>query len=130
MGQIYEAKVHTALSEQYGKRYLASPWFHYWDESANKARFCQPDALYIDVERGRIIIVEIKLKHTSDAWWQLRKKYEPVVKKAFGGDFSYAVAEVVRWYDPMLAFPEEVIMRPEIAFARPRGFQVTIWNPR
>jgi hypothetical protein len=122
--------VQIELDLRHGKKYIPSPWFKYFDEGSEKVRWCQPDGLYIDVRKGLIVLVEVKLKHTATAWWQLEKKYLPVVRKVFGNDFRYALVEVVKWYDPMIPFPVNVIMRDWIPDAKPGKFQVTIWNPK
>ena len=110
-GVRYERRAQSVLQDRYGDLYVRSPWFHFLSTTW---RWCQPDGLLVDIARGKITIIEIKLKHTSDAWWQTRRLYEPVVKKVFPPSiWSYAVAEVVRWYDGDVAFPEHFTFVPD-----------------
>lgn len=129
-GQKYEECAQKYLTEVYGNNYIPGPWFKFFDKGTEQLKWCQPDGLLIDVKRGLITIVEIKLKHTSRAWWQLEKKYLPVLKHIFGEDFKFAMVEMVKWYDCAETFPCEVTLRPHIHDARPTHFQVTIWRPR
>ena len=129
-GVIYESLAQRHLQEVYGDAYIPSPWFKYFDAGEEKVKWCQPDGLLIDVKRGLITIVEIKLKHTANAWWQLQFKYFPVVKKVFGDLFSYPFVEVVQWYDTSNIFPVSYTLRGDLREASPSGFQVTIWNPK
>lgn len=102
-GLRYEARVHKTLLADYFSTYLPSPWFRFVDD--NGMRWCQPDGLIIDIQRGRITIIEIKTSHIGEAWWKLHKLYLPVVRTLFGQDFEYRCLEVVRYYDPAISFP-------------------------
>lgn len=75
--------------------------------------------------------MEIKYQHTSDAWWQVEHLYLPVLRWAFPPDlWSFARVEVVKWYDPAVAFPERVSLIPHVdkAFGAP-GWPVHILKP-
>jgi hypothetical protein len=50
-------------------------------------------------------LFEVKARFTSDAWWQLRKLYEPVVRAAFSPKTLLSVI-ICRSFDPSVAFPE------------------------
>lgn len=109
-GLRYEAKVQSAFLDHYGNRYLQSPWLAFWDN--NGYRMCQPDGLLFDFFRGRLTIIEIKLRHTSDAYYQLRQLYEPVIRILFPSSlWDIRCCEVVKWYDPAIAFPGQVQLR-------------------
>ena len=98
-GLRYERKVR----ERFGKEVPhteVGPWFFFRD--ANGFRRCQPDLLFLLPDR--VIIAEVKLHHTTDAWWQLRKLYEPVVGKALG--LSVRLLVITEMYDPAVAWPE------------------------
>lgn len=115
-GIRYEHKVQGCLSERFPEKYLPSPWIVFDDGDCERVRYCQPDGLIIDLERGRVTIVEIKLQHTPHAWWQLRWLYLPVVRALFAADhlWQYEVVEVVRWYDPAISFPEPVALCADV----------------
>jgi hypothetical protein len=73
--------------------------------------WCQPDGL-LEVN-NLLIIVEIKVNFSSDAWWQLRKLYEPVVKCALKPS-RLALAIVCRSFDPVVPFPERPFILPAV----------------
>lgn len=128
LGIRYERRVHEHFDALLGPAYLPSPWFQFASADEARMQWCQPDALYFDLEAGRITIVEVKYQHTVDAWWQLHR-YLPVVREVFGPDFQYALCEVVKWYDCAVVFPEPVRLLPELSLARPDGFHVHIYKP-
>jgi hypothetical protein len=129
-GIRYEKKGQEHLSELYGDFYVPSPWFYFYELGVNKPRWCQPDGLLFQPYLGRITIVEFKLQHTADAWWQLRWLYLPVVSKAFSGDlWDFSLCEVTKWYDPATLFPEKPRLREEITMTEPGEIGVHIWKP-
>lgn len=127
-GVRYERKAQAHLLATLPDSYVPGPWLRYYSSSRGES-FCQPDGWIIDLERGVITIVEIKLRHTSTAWWQLRQLYEPVTQRLFGTElWDYAVLEVCRWFDPATVFPEQVIKCSSPARAPDSGFGVHIWR--
>lgn len=76
-----------------------------------------------------MLLVEIKLKHTVEAFWQIENLYVPVIKTLFGcsGD-QIATCEVVKWYDPSVAYPRRPLLLEELERARPGAFNVHILN--
>lgn len=128
-GIRYERKAQEYLLSQFREFYVPSPWLHFREEGAENFRWCQPDGLLIDGQRGIINIVEIKYSHTSDAWWQLKNLYLPVLKKIFPIDlWSFEMVEVVRWYDPDVFFPEPVCLANN-PLKPSTKFKVHIFNP-
>lgn len=125
---IYESRAHKYLEAIYGKAYIASPWFQYQDADETRVRYCQPDGLLFDARLRRIVIVEIKLRHTEKAWWQLRHKYGPLIQYVFPW-MEIAYCELVQWFDMAIPFPEMVELRPAVRMAKPDEIQVTIWKP-
>ena len=85
--------------------YDNGPWFEFGTDTGK--RWCQPDALVVDKARKQILIVEFKYQHTSDAWFQLRQLYLPVVKAAYPG-WTFGLVEVVHYFDPSTLWPERV----------------------
>lgn len=109
-GITYENKVHKWLLEKYPDQYVPSPWIQFCAPNS-RPEWAQPDGLLIDVRAGTIVIVEMKHSHTVTAWWQLRRKYQPLIRHLFGEDWSIHVCEITRWLDPALVFPEEIVLR-------------------
>ena len=119
----------AALNERYPNHYVQGPWISYFSAGSHTLQYCQPDGLLIDSEQGLIVIIEIKLRHTSDAWWQLRHLYEPVVRKLFGDtQWRYGLVEIVRWFDPAVPFPEKFQKLKTISHIQPGRLGVHIWE--
>lgn len=97
-GIRYERKVHEKLAPEYEWRYLQSPWIRY-QSAGDGFHWCQPDALLFHPERGRITVLEIKLRHTDAAYRQMFDLYRPVVSHLFPA-YKVGCCEVVRWFDP------------------------------
>jgi len=129
-GLKYERKGHEHFEKLFPQSYVPGPWFRLWPFRTAHPLWCQPDGLLLDLRASRITIIEFKLKHTSDAWWQTRKLYEPVVRYVFGPDWNYSICEVVRWFDPDTAFPERFSFTKD-PFAVPTGrLAVHLWGGR
>lgn len=124
----YEARVHEYLRSIYGGAYIAAPWFQYQDAGETRVRYAQPDGLLFDRRLSRVVVVEIKLRHTDKAWWQLKHKYGPIVRHVYPW-MEIAYCEVVQWFDVSIPFPELVELRPAVRMAKPDSIQVTIWKP-
>lgn len=94
------------LETEFGGYYLPSPWFRFRSSGARSDRWCQPDGLLFQPLERILTIVEVKLQHTSDAWWQTNQLYAPVVARVFPPDlWTYNIVEVVKWFDPSVYFP-------------------------
>jgi hypothetical protein len=127
-GIRYEAKGHDYLDGLAKGMYVPGPWFRYIN-IAGGHYWCQPDGLIFDFNRGIITIVEFKLKHTSDAWWQTRKLYEPVVSHVFGKTlWRYTIVEIVKWFDKEVPFPETFNMARSPFDLTVGSFNVHIWG--
>jgi hypothetical protein len=122
-GLIYQAKAGVYLNDRYSPHFRNGPWVIF-----NGDRWCQPDGLLIDVEKSRIIVTEFKLKHCSEAWYQLFELYIPVVRNLFPG-WEVVGVEICRWFDPATRVPATPVMRMNPFDALPDVFNVHIWNP-
>lgn len=100
-GIRYEKKVLKRLKESFGNELLVSPWFKF--EDRHGTRYCQPDGVLY--RETRPTVIEVKLSFTPHAWWQLRKLYEPVVRRAYLLQDIYLVV-ICKFYDPVIHFPE------------------------
>ena len=127
-GCLYEQKVNLKLIEEFGfARYIPSQWFKF-QFYGNKLQFCQTDGLLFTPKQRKILIVEVKYKHTPNAYWQLENKYVPVIKWLFK-DWEISTVEIVKWYDPATNFPTEVHLKRNILETRPNEFGVHIMSP-
>lgn len=104
-GLRYEAKAQDFLVNALGHEYYQQPYLHFVD--GHSCRTLVPDGILI--HEGYATIFEIKSQHMPEAWWQLRKLYEPVVRQ-LGGVRLTSCVEMVRGYDPAMGFPEEVVL--------------------
>lgn len=103
-GKRFEKKLLSKLETKDGFQVLKAPWIQYENGST---RWCQPDALII--RKDDVLIIEAKLTHTSDAYWQLRLLYEPVVRLLSPGANIHLV-EITRSFDPAVRMPEEMVL--------------------
>jgi len=130
-GIRYERKAQSHLCAKYPLTYVQGPWLTYRTLGHPRPYYCQPDGLFVDFERGVVTIVEIKIKHTATAWWQLRRLYEPVLRNLLGPDlWEFSFLEIVRWYDPHVAFPQEHSLMRDPSRLNPGAFGVHIWSGR
>lgn len=130
-GEIYERRVHGVLQRAYGDEYVASPWFIFKEAGVDRPRWCQPDALLFQPLYATITIIECKLQHTSDAWWQTKHLYLPVICRAFPPDiWRYNICEVVKWHDPAVRFPEPYRLVADPVILGLNQFGVHILNPK
>lgn len=88
-------------------------------------RFCQFDGLILS--ETQVTLVEVKLSHTVDAFWQIENLYLPVLRVLFRPQSaSIATCEIVKWYDPSVAYPRKPFLLEDVAKARPGAFNVHI----
>lgn len=132
-GLKYEEQAQPILKEAFarqGVEYIPSPWFKYRRSSApERENFAQPDGIAPDVKRGIIFLVEIKIKHTPDSYFQLLDRYVPLLDRFFNCDgkiWKIAPIEVVRWYDPHTAYPCRVTLVDDILKADPKDLSVHV----
>jgi hypothetical protein len=126
-GEAYERKVHAELADRYGDFYVPSVWWRYGTHT--ETRWCQTDGLLFRPLDRLITIIEVKLQHTPDAWWQVRHLYHPVLRKAFPEPlWMYNFCEVVKWYDPSVCFPEYHHLAADPLAIGSGKFGVHIWK--
>lgn len=114
------------MEKAYSLRYTPSVWFKYINRSG--IHYCQTDGLLFDDELKKVTILEVKYNHCVDAYFQLFDLYAPVVQCAFPS-YKVATVEVVKWYDPSVAFPCAVRLRPSVEEVEPSEFAVHIAGP-
>lgn len=126
-GVRYEKHVHMMLSQRYPGQHVQGPWLRFY--SNGKPRWCQPDALLVDITQGRIVVLEVKYQHTADAWWQLNHLYVPVLRAMFPPTlWALSTCEIVKWYDPATWFPCRVAMLSDPMMSKGNEFGVHIWR--
>lgn len=103
VGLRYERKVKAVLSKRFGKLALEGQWFKYHDNSGWSV--CQTDVTILFPDIQHIAIIEIKARHCADAWWQLKRLYDPVVRCAFRPR-SVSLFEITRSFDGAVTWPE------------------------
>ena len=125
----YEAKAQEYFSDLYEEYYLPSPWIRFKEAGNDKIRWCQPDGLLFSPFTGKVTLIEFKLQHTAEAYWQTKYLYLPVISYLWPpAIWRYSIVEVVRWFDADTAFPERVQMLPDVLAADTKGIGVHIWK--
>ncbi len=132
-GIRYERRVHEHLAETFPIQAVLGPWIKFTSRGRDSPLYCQPDALLLDLRGGTITVVEIKIKHTSDAWWQIRRLYAPVVEHIFGEGWTYIAIEIAKWFDPHTRFPEEFTFVDDLSSVTKlssEAFYLHLWRGR
>lgn len=127
----YEQQVQEHFLDLMPDKYVPGPWLYFNGEHG--VQWCQPDGLIVDLRGGKIVIVEIKYQHTTDAWWQMRHLYLPVLQHIFPESlWDFKLLEVVKWFDGMLQWPEQVrpVAHPlDVLTVSGSSTGVHIWKP-
>jgi hypothetical protein len=98
-GLLFEEKVIAKL-KQTEKGFLSHLPFQFF--SSHDAGFAVPDGIIFNPPK--LILVEIKLRHTVDAWHQLNEFYLPIVQCAFPWA-QISCWEICKNYDPGIQLP-------------------------
>lgn len=61
---------------------LVNPWISY-EEVGIGRKYAQPDGLVFDPFSGIIYLLECKLTHTTEAYYQMNHKYVPLLEHMF-----------------------------------------------
>jgi hypothetical protein len=103
LGLHYEARVQQHLSKVW-PLYVCSPKLRFYDDRG--PRVAIPDGILWN--HNPVVIVEIKFQHVPDAWWQLKRLYQPVLEAIVPKESRIKCLEIVKSYDPATPFPCEV----------------------
>lgn len=130
LGISYERKALAHLAIELPHEVLNHPAFRF--RSAGKAfdEHAIPDAIYL--AKSVLTIFEIKIRHTADAWYQLRKLYLPVVQKAYPG-YAINLVEVCKGFDPSIRLQGEVQLVEDLdSFTSEAriAFGIYLWSGR
>lgn len=122
-GVRFERKVHDVLLSRYPTYVSAMPIGFYSD---GRKQVAIPDGLLYTP--AGTVIVEIKLRHCMEAWFQLRRLYGPLVEKALPGKVK--LLEICQHYEPEVKFPEQfqVVTSIEQFFAGEANIGVWLWG--
>lgn len=104
-GIRYERKVLKELGERFGPQFLPAQWMRFEDETGE--RWCQPDGILLREEGATIF--EVKYTFISDAHYQLRQLYAPVVQRAYRPKRTNLIV-ICRNFDPATPFPEKPVL--------------------
>ncbi len=125
-GIRYQKKAEARLLESFPKAQL-QPHFKFSTPSGTES--CFPDAL-IDLGTT-VVIVEIKLRHTYDGWFQLTHLYLPVLSKVYQGA-TFLRLEVCKNYDPLVCLPEEYELTVDplkwVESSSRKSFAIAVWG--
>lgn len=104
-GLRYEEQAQKHLSKL-GWQYARSPRIFYVDDRGPS--YIVPDGLIVHDgivwDHRFMVIVEVKIQHMPEAWWQLERLYRPILQAAAPKADIYCL-EVCRSYDPSMPFP-------------------------
>ena len=99
-------------------------WYCYHDGECR--RYCQPDILLQDDSSKTLVIVEVKLRWTADAWWQVQRLYTPVLRRVFGPDWTLIPLVIAKSYDPAVRIVESVKLCDDVFDVSPSLFNVMV----
>lgn len=109
-GISFEKKVCAQLSLTYPERFISQICFKFVDSSIwnpGRSQTCYVDGLLFSADWKSVTLIEIKLRHSADAFHQLWNFYRPIVQKAWPC-LQVNCLEICRWYDPAVKLPKPV----------------------
>jgi hypothetical protein len=104
-GLRFEAKVSEALTRKYEGFLQQVPFKFVGDHSPEK---CILDGILFHhpkMVNRELILVEMKKRHTADAWFQLRYLYHPVVQRVFQ-NYNLRLLEICKEFELGVVLPE------------------------
>lgn len=101
LGLRYEKKVLAQLGTIFAGSFHPSPPLYYKDQ--NGLGLAIPDGIILGLRS--VLCIEVKSQHMPEAWWQLRKKYEPVLRKIYP-EVRILLLEICNQLDSAQPFPE------------------------
>lgn len=135
LGLRFEKQVLDSLQRNFTDR-LATGVPLSFQEATSKNGFYQrpstaiPDGLLLSRDRKILLCIEIKLRHSTDAWFQLNRFYLPILRRAVGNSLILRTLEICRYYDPGVRLPEtkELVLKLEDSFSIKGKHPVLIWE--
>lgn len=102
-GLRYEAQVHEYFRRLLGPGYVSLEL--HVEEAGGHSRRLIPDGVFFHPKH--LVVFEVKAQHMPEAWWQLRKLYQPALE--FKIRKPVYVVEVCKSFDPAMPFPEDIL---------------------
>ena len=133
-GLKFEDKVCKELQAAFGPRFARAVPISFQEEhshSFSRPAFAIPDGLLLSGDGRSLLCIEIKLRHSSDAWFQLNRFYLPILRRVVGNSLRLFGAEICLHYDPAARVPVEktIVSKLEDAFkADPKMHCVLLWE--
>ena len=117
-GIRYENKVLKHFTEECGNRFIPGLPFLFQSIKSQPGR-AVPDGLLFAKDWSAVSIVEVKLRHSGDAFYQLYKFYLPILEEVFRPALRVVCLEVCQFYDPFVKGykPCEFIEKPDDVFS-------------
>lgn len=129
-GRRYEEKAlqfleHWCKGNGYEAR--SKTWVQYFDEGG-RVRYCEIDFMAIGQDSDNLLLVEVKLRHTREAFKQL-DRYKRLLR-ALHPPHHISCIELCRYFD-RLEYPCELLpeLRPHILPAAAVIFEPREWTP-
>lgn len=122
-GLSFEKKVLKNLTSRFGFQLHSQLSFFFETDHGQRGTII-PDGLLFTPDFKRVLLIEVKLRHSGDAWYQTNKFYKPVIEKAFPKSVEVIPVEVCQFYDPRVQLPQAVAVLDDIidAFEVRRSF--------
>ena len=99
-GKKFEARVLEGLKEIWPDVEIEQ-WWSFLDQGLYQV--CQTDAVLL--HEDLTVVFEVKVQHSIDSWWQLRRLYEPVLRE-FRPKARVVLVEICKVFDPAIQWPE------------------------
>lgn len=113
-GLRYEANAFSHLQIALSN-FQMHPTLRFQSEGRRLSEICIPDALTTSKDGRAITIIEIKLRHTHEAWNQLHNLYLPVARKLFPRSVINLL-EICQNFDPGVNLPGESEMVDDLSW--------------
>lgn len=124
-GLAYQKRIEKFCTSRDGQWVVrCGVWYCYCDVNGRR-RYCQPDILLLDHQNRCAVVVEVKLRWTSDAWWQLQRLYIPVLRRALQ-EWTLIPLCITKSFDPAIPAPEEVRFCDDLFDSSPGAFNLMV----
>jgi hypothetical protein len=132
MGLRFEGKVLDGLSSRFGERFSTGVPISF-QEFGGKPGYAIPDGMLLSPCGKQLLVVEIKLRHLGDAYYQLNEFYLPILRRALRGTLELRALEICQHYDPAIRLPKPkcFVVEVENCFViSPHVHPVMVWPSR